>query len=57
MKGIIIFILLLLVLGLYFAHSTTTEVIKGTGNVIVDGAKAAYHGIKDNEDIQEGGKE
>lgn len=54
MKTIIILILLLLVVGLYYAHSETVKVVKGTGHVIAEGAKAAYHAASNDENLKQG---
>ena len=53
MKGLIIVILLLLVLGLYFVPEFTKTTIKATGKATMILTNKAIDNLKDNPDVQE----
>ena len=52
-KSIAIGILVILVLGLYFATEPTKGIIKATGKVTVDSAKAVIEEVKNNEELKD----
>ena len=53
MKGLIIIILVLLVLGLYFVPAITKGIIHATGHATVEAGKKAVETIKDNEEVKQ----
>ena len=60
MKTLIIIILVLLVAGLYYAPEITKNIMKATGNVVVDVGKEGVEKIKETDaykDITESVKE
>jgi competence protein ComGC len=53
MKGLIIVILILLVLGLYFVPAFTKSAIKTTGHATVTATKWGFNQIKDNKEYND----
>ncbi|MBL7054480.1 hypothetical protein ISS05_01855 [Candidatus Woesearchaeota archaeon] len=49
MKTLIIIILVLLVVGLYYAPEITKNIVKTTGNIVVDAGKEGFEKVKETE--------
>lgn len=53
MKGLIIILLVIIILGLYYAPKETKSVMHSTGNAVKDGAKIAYNEVKESNTYQD----
>ena len=53
MKTIIIIILVLVIIGFYFAPSLTRNALSTTGHATVNIAKWGYNEIKDNDEVKD----
>lgn len=51
MKILLIIIVVLIIIGLYYAPKETKTVLSATGSAVKEGAKVAYDDLKDNEGI------
>ena len=52
LKNILIFILILLVIGLYFAPDITRGVLGVTGNAVKDVTKNMFDEVKDSDEVK-----
>ena len=50
---LLIIILIIIILGLYYAPKETKMVMQATGNAVHEGGKVVYNDLKDSKDIQE----
>ena len=53
MKGLIILVLVIVVLGLYYAPKETKSVMHSTGNAVKSGAAIAYNEVKESDTYQD----